>query len=148
MNLIPWQKSYILESFLFPVWERNGHFAKQDATLSCAKVCYANSRLRRGVTDTHKVSESTWPARASSRRVRASGTTASQRQNEARPLRHVRHGEFSRPVVPDGHSRLPVALRRVISFERDGMPQQFAAKQIIRKLGGEKNCKRLRDLWS
>lgn len=49
--------------------------AVRSRALSCAKVCYANSRRRRGVTDTHKVSESTWPARASSRRVRASGNS-------------------------------------------------------------------------
>lgn len=102
-------------------------------TFSRAKVCYVDSRRRRGVTDTHKVSESTWPARASSRRVRASGTTASPRQNEARPLRHVRHGEFSRPVVPDGHSRLPVAYLHYVVLpltndERDETPRKFAAK--------------------
>jgi len=75
---------------------------------ACAKTCYADSRRHR-VTDTHKVSESTWPARVLSRRVRASGTTASRRQNEARPLHHMRHGEFSRSMARDGQSRLPVA---------------------------------------
>ena len=132
-NFIPLQKLHICSNFIyFHLWRRTKetwHFAKENATLSCTKVCYADPRRHCSITDTHEVSESTWPARASSRRVRASGTTESLRQHEARPLRHVRHGEFSRPMIPDGHSRLPAYLQYLkCCLEHDGTLRKFVMK--------------------